>query len=334
MEKMQDLSIHVPCFNSEKTIERTVKSILNQSYRNFDLYIHDDCSTDNTLKILEKLNINKTFHILTNPSNLGLYGNFNNILNKVNSKYFAIFHSNDEYDKEIIKHEISFLKNNDVAAVFTDGVLEVGKNLSRIIPQKIFNQKNNIFNYDQTFNLVLRYFNFLACSSAMFDSSIIKSIGKFDEKYGMSIDLNMWFRLLEKKPIGIINKVLVKADLENSSSMNEFKKTSLNDFFLVIDSIIEKKYQNKLTKYQNTNYKILKMRDYCRVLYNFYNQDDTTKKKKTIKEIQPFFIIKNFFKSKKCLVILITYICILLNLNLNLKKIPDTILNLMFKRLS
>ena len=334
MEKMQDLSIHVPCFNSEKTIERTIKFILNQSFRNFDLYIHDDCSTDNTLKILEKLNINKSFNIISNPTNLGLYGNFNNILNKVNSKYFAIFHSNDEYDKDIIRHEISFLKNNDVSAVFTDGVLEVNKNLSRIVPQKIFNKKKKIFYYDQISNLVLKYFNFLACSSAMFDSSIIKSIGKFDEKYGMSIDLNMWFKILEKKPIGIINKVLIKVDLENSTSINEFRKTSLNDFFLVIDSIIENKYQNKLTKYQNTNYKILKMRDYCRVLYNLHNQGDTIKIKKIIKEIKLYFIIKNFFKSKKCLVILITYICILLNLNLNLKKIPNKILNLMFKRLS
>lgn len=334
MNKTPELSIHIPCYNSEKTIEKTINSILKQSYNNFDLYIHDDCSTDNTLKILQKLNYNKRFNIISNSKNLGLIGNFNSILDKVNSKYFAIFHSNDEYDKNIVKHEISFLKENNVSAVFTNGLLKVGDKLTKIVPSEILNQKKNIYNYDQIFNFILKYFNFLICPSAMFETQIVRNIGKFDEKYKMSCDLDMWFRILEKKSIGIINQELITVDLNNSASLSEFEKDNLNDFFLVVDSIIEKKYQNKLTKYQNTNYKILKMRDYSRILYNLFNKDETLKLKKIIKKIDFYFIIKNFFKSRKCIIILITYTCIFLNLNFNLKKIPNIILNFVYKKIS
>ena len=48
------VSVIVPCFNAEKTIERCIKSIINQTYRNFNIIIVDDCSTDNSVSIIRQ----------------------------------------------------------------------------------------------------------------------------------------------------------------------------------------------------------------------------------------------------------------------------------------
>lgn len=49
------ISVIIPTFNAEKTVSRTVESILKQSYQNFEIILCDDCSTDNTWKVLNEL---------------------------------------------------------------------------------------------------------------------------------------------------------------------------------------------------------------------------------------------------------------------------------------
>ena len=55
------ISIILPTYNSAKYIDKTIKSIFNQTYKNFELIIIDDCSTDQTLKIIDKLIYKKKF---------------------------------------------------------------------------------------------------------------------------------------------------------------------------------------------------------------------------------------------------------------------------------
>lgn len=334
MSQSYDLSIHVPVYNREETIEKCINSIINQTFQKFDLYIHDDCSTDNTLNILKKMNKDKKFKIISNPYNLGLYGNFNNILEKVNTRYFAIFHSDEEYNKDIISEEYFFLKNQDVSVVFSNGYFDIGNLKKQVIPNSVFRTGKNIYNFNEVFNLTLKYFNFFICSTAMFKRDIISKVGNFDEKFGMSLDLDMWFRLLEIKPVGIINKNLVVQNLKTSASYVEFKKDTPNDFFLVIDKIIKEKYNNKLNREQYINYKILKMRDNSRILFHLFKNNEFLKLKQNLKKIDFFFTIKYFYFSRKCIVILLTYISIFLFLKFKIIKLPKILLEYIYNRVS
>ncbi|MDB7513160.1 glycosyltransferase family 2 protein, partial [Enterococcus faecium] len=49
------ISVIIPTFNAEKSIERAVESILNQTYQDFEIIICDDCSSDRTWDILKKI---------------------------------------------------------------------------------------------------------------------------------------------------------------------------------------------------------------------------------------------------------------------------------------
>ena len=58
-------------FNSEKYIERTINSILNQTYKNYEIILIDDCSTDNTISKCMKY-LNKNVKLINLQKNLGV----------------------------------------------------------------------------------------------------------------------------------------------------------------------------------------------------------------------------------------------------------------------
>ena len=63
MLEFNEISVGVSTFNGEKTLERTLNSLENQTFKNFSVYISDDRSTDNTIDIIKKFcERNKNFY--------------------------------------------------------------------------------------------------------------------------------------------------------------------------------------------------------------------------------------------------------------------------------
>ncbi len=81
-EKKLLFNIVVPLFNAEKYIEKCLKSLVNQSYKRFQVNVVDDCSSDNSYEIASSIcNKNKNFKIFRNPRRLGALHNICNLLN-------------------------------------------------------------------------------------------------------------------------------------------------------------------------------------------------------------------------------------------------------------
>lgn len=111
----EEISIIMPVYNSEKTIEATIKSIIDQSYKNFELIIVNDGSTDKTVNIckkyLEKANIKLINICNSGPSyarNRGVY--------EANGKYLMFIDADDTYQHDMLKnmHNLMVSNNADV----------------------------------------------------------------------------------------------------------------------------------------------------------------------------------------------------------------------------
>ncbi len=103
-------------FNSEKTILRALVSALNQDYKNIELLIVDDHSTDNTIKKIESFLSNKniTYKIIKHKKNLGVAQSRNTLLKNANGEFLAFFDSDDVSCEGRISKQISLIKEFEI----------------------------------------------------------------------------------------------------------------------------------------------------------------------------------------------------------------------------
>lgn len=119
VECMNRVSVFMPCYNSLHFVEETIKSVLNQTYKNFDFIIVDDGSTDGTLNILKKYEqYDERIKVFSNGDNKGLPYTRNRMFDLCNNEYVAIIDSDDIMPLYRLEVGVDFLDANpDISAV-------------------------------------------------------------------------------------------------------------------------------------------------------------------------------------------------------------------------
>jgi len=111
---MSDLSIYIPAFNAEKTIEKCVESILSQSIQPKEILVINDASTDNTLNILKKY---KGIKIISNKINLGVSESMNIATNLLKSRYVAKIDADVELSSNWVEALMKKLIEKDITLI-------------------------------------------------------------------------------------------------------------------------------------------------------------------------------------------------------------------------
>ncbi len=122
------ISVALASYNGEKYIETQIKSILDQTYQNFEIIIVDDCSTDNTVSVIKNLNDSR-IRIFQNEKNLGFRKNFEKIIENCTGEYIAFC---DQDDVWLPNHLTDLISNiNDNLLICGNAIL-VNQNLEEI----------------------------------------------------------------------------------------------------------------------------------------------------------------------------------------------------------
>ncbi len=127
---MTRVSILLPVYNGERFIERAIKSVLVQSYRDFELIIIDDCSTDKTPLLIQKYaQLDKRVRPLRNPHNLGIQKTLNHGLKEATGEFIARIDDDDFWtDVNKLKNQIEFLESNPDHVLVGTAVMVVDEN--------------------------------------------------------------------------------------------------------------------------------------------------------------------------------------------------------------
>lgn len=216
MPKKENLvSIITPTYNSSKFIEDTVKSVQEQTYDNWELLITDDCSTDNTFSILERLaNKDDRIKIYRLAKNSGPAVARNNSIEKAKGKYLAFLDSDDLWFDFHLKNSIESIDETNVGFIFasykrSNEALEF-VHTDFIVPEKA------------SYTDILKS-NSISCLTAFID---IEQLGK---KYMPLIkkrqDMGLWLAYLKETPfaLGIKECHAIYRIRENSLSRNKKK---------------------------------------------------------------------------------------------------------------
>ena len=110
--KKAKVTIILPNFNSENFIEKTIQSIINQSFTDWLLFLIDDNSNSKTKEILKKYKKNKKIKIFFLNKNIGPGPCRNFGIIKSNSDYLAFIDSDDLWGKNKLKDQIDFMSKN------------------------------------------------------------------------------------------------------------------------------------------------------------------------------------------------------------------------------
>ena len=265
--------ICIPVYNNESTIEDTIISILNQTYKNIIIKLYDNASTDNTVHILNKYKEQySNVQLFRNSKNIGAEANFSECIKGLEGDFGAIFHADDIYNEKMVETQISYLSSNDISAVFVRAdLIDDNSNYigEQFFPDELKNKKYHQFNFEKLFALILKYDNFLITPSVMADIDIYKNQIKSwnGEKFKTSADLDAWLRFSEVKDIGIITDKLISYRMSTASFSyrTKFKRLVPRDMFLIIDYYLDK---YKDSNFDRDDYEYLKFKDNILVISN------------------------------------------------------------------
>lgn len=134
------VSVCLPTRNGDKHLNKTIKSILNQNYKNFELLISDNNSNDKTKKILRKYKKYKLIKIFTQKNILTMMENYNYLIKKAKSNYLVFIHDDDLWNRKYLSSGIkTLLKDKTSVAVF--GKIKRFKNNMKVYKYEIETKK-------------------------------------------------------------------------------------------------------------------------------------------------------------------------------------------------
>lgn len=186
------VSVIIPAYNRAKYIQQAVDSVLGQTYRNLELIVVDDGSTDRTYELLQAYGDRIQLVHHQDRINRGQSAAINLGLTRANGKYIAILDSDDYWELNKLEVQVAFLEANpDVGLVYTNGYC-VNAEGDRLYA---YHSSNHVEPNDP--NRVL-----LDCYMALPVNSLVRKavydqVGYFEESFRAAQDHDMLLRIAE-----------------------------------------------------------------------------------------------------------------------------------------
>lgn len=207
---MNDLvSVIMPSYNTAAFIEETIKSVLAQTYENWELIIVDDCSTDNTDEGVAKLLSDSRIRYIKNEHNSGAAVSRNRALREAKGKWIAFLDSDDLWDSEKLEKQIAFMTDNGYHFSYTN-YIEIdeeskpnGKSVTG--PKRI--TKHGMYNYC-----------WMGCLTVMYDADTVGLIQIADIK--KNNDYAMWLKVCKKANCYLLDETLARYRKRSGSISN------------------------------------------------------------------------------------------------------------------
>ena len=243
------VSICVPTYNNARFLTRSLNSIMNQTYKNIEIIVSDNASTDNTEGLIRSFTDKRIrYHRL--PVNISFIKNWNKSIQLANAEYRALYHSDDIYMPEIVEKEIEFLvKHPHIGAVFTLGrfIDENHKVISQGIRTRSELQKRDIHDFMELLNVLLKKSgSFMFFPTLMARKEVFSKVGYFREfgsnggHIGGACDMEMVLRISQQYKIGIIGEKLFDRRMSSSSLTVQYTATrvSRSNHFVALDQFL------------------------------------------------------------------------------------------------
>ena len=200
---MVKFSVIIPTYNRGYLIGKALGSVYRQTWKDYEIIVVDDGSTDNTREILKEESFrNDKVKYVRHKVNRGVSAARNTGILHSNGEYIDFLDSDDRWLPSKLNEQMRVLRSYDGEI----GLVYTGYRLRRADGGVVnFIPKYDGYVFDKLLNR-----NFISCSSVVVPKKIFDVVGMFDERLLAHQDYDMWLRIAKKYPIKLIPKPLVE----------------------------------------------------------------------------------------------------------------------------
>lgn len=214
---MSLVSIIMPAYNSESYIKESINSVIQQTYKTWELIIIDDCSADNTISIVNSFK-DERIKIIRNQKNIGAAKSRNRGIQIASGRFIAFLDSDDLWHETKLEIQICFIEENNLPFCYSAYIKinELGEKIKKIsIPEQINRNK-------------LLKTCYIGCLTAIYDCEKLGKISMPTDT--LREDYATWLKIIKKtKYLRGINKPLAYYRIhKNQSSKKKLKMAHEN----------------------------------------------------------------------------------------------------------
>ena len=183
----QLVSVIMSVHNNEATVNTAIESILGQSYKNIELIITDDCSSDSSLSIIKKYIDKKNVKLIENSENKGLTKSLNSMIKVAQGKFIARQDADDISLYNRIQVQIDLINKFNLDFVSSRAISLQTK---KYIPNISFNLP---------YKFLIRYKNPFIHGTLIIKKNVLLELGNYDERFKYAQDYKLMIDALDKQ---------------------------------------------------------------------------------------------------------------------------------------
>lgn len=228
------VSIFILCYNHEKYVAESIESVINQTYKNIEIIIVDNASTDNSKAIIESY-VMKDNRIKFFPMEYNSFASAgsNFAIKQCSAEYICGLSADDYFELNKVEIQLKYMLSNKLSNTFT-WVRVVNDDNEELFEHSI----SNLFNRDFLPNEIEKIFiiqgNTICAITWMFHKSIFEKYGYFDHRLLQTQDFDLWLRIIKNEKINMLAQKLAYYRVRNDGnnlSISIDNKASIRSWF-------------------------------------------------------------------------------------------------------
>lgn len=252
------VSIIMPNYNCAKFLGETIDSVKNQTYKNWELLIVDDCSTDNSVEIIKSyIDADDRIELFVNESNCGAAASRNRAMREATGKWIAFLDSDDLWLPEKLEKQLEFMVDNGYKFSYTPYEhIDENTELSGLKvtgPKKLTKRK-------------MKQCCYPGCLTVMYDAECIGLIQINDKIGNGENDYAIWLEAVKKASCYYFNNVLAQYRVRSNSLSHKASKRKLMNNFYVLHRVGEGRsaFVSAIATFKNCVYTVYKKMHYVK----------------------------------------------------------------------
>lgn len=261
MSNNPKVTIGIPTYNSENYLRASLDSIASQTYKDIEVIISDNLSTDRTCEIAREYVEKYGWTLNVNEENIGAAGNFNKLIELSRGEFVAIYHADDIYEPTIVEESIARFESDPEIGLVGTMSKKIDKSSHYVetfsLTRCFAKQGKSVFSFDDAMLGIMKSCQleiFYFTPSVMVRKKAYDEVGVFDigdSPYKSARDYEMWLRIARRYKTAIINKPLMNYRIhENQGSEKEIRQNmEIPDLYNVLEVYVNYISDASLKKY-------------------------------------------------------------------------------------